>query len=116
MQHHVSSVISPQSRKTVQFLTSKTFLSLFLVSCVATYSDMVSKSNERWHCLGRRDSDGEHLSVKSVVISIKNSEMEDVHNGLIAGLKHGGVAVKVRTQSASGSLTDSQANTPHPCI
>lgn len=106
MQHHVSSAISPQSRKTVQFLTSKTFLSLFLVSWVATYSDMVSKSNERWHCLGRCDSDGEHLSVKPVVISVKNSEVEDVHNWLIAGLKRGGVAVKVRTQSGSGSLTD----------
>lgn len=77
---------------------------------------MVSKSNERRHCPGRRDGDGEHLSVEPVVISIKNSEVEDVRNWLIAGLKHGGVAVKVRTRSGSGSLPDSQPNTSHPCI
>lgn len=58
---------------------------------------MVSKSKERRRGLGRRDSDGEHLSVQPVVISIQNSEVEDVRNWLIAGLKRGGVAGEDRT-------------------
>lgn len=75
----------------------KTFLSLFPVSRVATYSDMVSKHNEWWCCLGRRDGDGKHLSVKPVIISIKNSEVKGIRNWLIACLKHSGVTASQNT-------------------
>lgn len=61
--NHVSPVISPKSRNFVQFLTPSTFLSLSLLPWAATYSDVVSKSDERGDCLGSRDRDGEHLSV-----------------------------------------------------
>lgn len=104
-----------QPKRTVRFLTPQRRLSPFLVPTAATHSDMVGKSNERWHCPGRDDRDGEHLSIKPVVIGIENGKVEDVRHRLTAGLKRGGVAVKVRTRSGSGGPTDSQANTPHPC-
>lgn len=58
---------------------------------------MVSKGNERWHRLGRGDSDGKHLPVKPVIVSVRNSEVESVRNWLIAGLKYGGVTVSQST-------------------
>lgn len=108
------SVISPQSRKTVQLLPSKPLLSLFPVCWAATHSDMVSKGDERGQRPGRCDGGGEHLPVQPVVVSIQDREVEDVRNGLVAGLKRGGVAVESGHRE-SGSLTDTQANASHPC-
>lgn len=75
---------------------------------------MVSEGNECRQCLGRGDGDSEHLPVQPVVVSIQDREVEDVCDGLIAGLKRGGVAVESGHRE-SGSLTDPQADAPCPC-
>lgn len=105
------SVVSPQGRKTAQLLPSEPLLSLSPVSWAGTHSDVVSEGDESQ---GRCDGDGEHLPVQPVVVSIQHREVEDVGDGLIAGLKRGGVAVESGHRE-SGSLTDPRAHASHPC-
>lgn len=60
------------------------------------YRDKVSKSNDWGWILVGRDGDGKLLIVQTVVVHIRDREVEAVSNWMTTGLKCGQIPIEVK--------------------